>query len=333
MIQWLRRCMTALCLLLGMACLGVQVVWAAPPPPTEEEIDPADCGACHLANQIAWEGSAHKRALTCSQCHDENAPIVSPTTNHPMQKADEPPCVSCHTTGYDAATNTWLEDGVSCAACHGPVNPNHPDEPMLLDRSAYLCGNCHTETFTEWKLSQHGREDMSCVSCHNPHAGGLKVEDSSTLCTTCHEPGSENFVHSKHATFVLTKHNQDVLTCGDCHLGELGNELGQGHAIRDHSFHVRLGTCSACHDRQQHASGELVSAPVAPTPTPEPALMEAAFLTLTPAPVSPVGFIGLALLAGLGAGMVVGPWLQHVGRRFNSVVEEAEEKINGQEEN
>lgn len=331
MTKLLKRLLFALFLLLGVIIFGLQSVWAAPPDPVEAEPDPSDCRACHLENVIAWEGSAHRRALTCSQCHDENAPAVSPTSNHPMQKADEPPCVSCHTTGYDAATNTWKEDGVGCAACHGPVNPDHPDASMPVDRSAYLCGGCHTETQTEWKLSQHGREDMSCVSCHNPHAGGLKVEDTSTLCLTCHEPGSENFVHSKHATFVLTKHNEEALTCGDCHLGILGNELGQGHAILDHSFHVRLGTCSACHDRQAHSAGEDTIAEPTATPTPIPLPIEANILSLTPSPVSPLGFIGLALLAGLGAGMVVGPWLQHVGKRFNAVVDKAEEAIHNQE--
>ena len=28
-------------------------------------------------------------------------------------------CAGCHTTGYDAETQTWVEPGVRCEACHG----------------------------------------------------------------------------------------------------------------------------------------------------------------------------------------------------------------------
>ncbi len=305
--------------------MPIMVVQASPTV-QEPEIDPQTCRECHLSNVVAWDGSAHKRALTCSQCHSEGSPVFSEGTHHPMQSEDDPRCVSCHTTGYDAETNTWAADGVTCAACHSPMSPNHPDEPVPVERSAYMCGQCHTETYTEWKLSQHGQAEMVCVSCHNPHAGSLKVEETTSLCITCHDTGSENFVHSKHSSFVLTKHNQEELTCADCHLGELGHELGEGHAIRDHSFHVRLGTCSACHDQQQHMAADLPI--IQPTPTPEPVLevQDTLFMSMTPDPVSPIGFILLAILLGFGVGMVVAPFLAKLSRQISAASHQAEDE-------
>ena len=311
--------------ILAVVLLPNSITWAAPAN-QEGEINPQECSECHLSTVIAWEGSAHMRALTCSQCHVDGEPIISMDTNHPMQEEDQPSCVSCHTTGYDPLTNTWLDDGVTCQACHDPINPNHPDEPMPIERSAYMCGSCHTETYTEWKLSQHGREDMVCVSCHNPHAGRIKDEEASYLCITCHQPGSENFVHSKHSDFMLTKHNQEELTCADCHLGELNNEPGLGHAFRDHSFHVRLGTCSACHNNQQHMASDMTTTESVAEPTPVVPIEEPSFMSLTPTPVSPIGFILLAILVGLGAGMLIAPVLGRFAKQLNGAIQQANDE-------
>ena len=42
--------------------------------------------------------------------------------------------------------------------------------------------------------------------------------------------------------------------------------------------------------------------------------MELASVTPEPAPVSPIGFAGLAALIGLAAGMVLAPWLERFYR-------------------
>jgi len=134
--------------ILAILLLPNSTAWAAP---TNQvgDTNPQDCKECHLATVLAWEGSAHMRALTCSQCHVDGEPVVSMDTNHPIQEEDEPRCVACHTTGYDPDTNTWVDDGITCKACHSPIEENHPSQPMPSDRSAGLCGNCHQETLFE----------------------------------------------------------------------------------------------------------------------------------------------------------------------------------------
>ncbi len=69
-------------------------------------------------------------------------------------------CAYCHTTGWDVAENTWVEDGVQCEMCHGPAaehvtlaneNRRRPSsEELSAIRGAIynqpdpqVCGQCH----------------------------------------------------------------------------------------------------------------------------------------------------------------------------------------------
>jgi hypothetical protein len=62
-------------------------------------------------------------------------------------------CAGCHTTGFDASTGSWSEDGVQCEACHGPGaehvalagDPARIVNPALLefDEQTDICGQCH----------------------------------------------------------------------------------------------------------------------------------------------------------------------------------------------
>ncbi len=66
-------------------------------------------------------------------------------------------CAGCHTTGYDPVTQTWVEPGIGCEACHGPgadhvgatgnrariANPAN----MRFDEQAEVCAQCHSRGF------------------------------------------------------------------------------------------------------------------------------------------------------------------------------------------
>jgi hypothetical protein len=62
-------------------------------------------------------------------------------------------CAGCHTTGFQAGSDTFIEPGVGCESCHGPalnhvrtgakefvVNPAKLDP----DRREMVCESCHT---------------------------------------------------------------------------------------------------------------------------------------------------------------------------------------------
>lgn len=67
-------------------------------------------------------------------------------------------CAGCHTTGFSADGNTFVEPGVGCEACHGPARdharsgaPELVANPgkMPADRAEMLCMSCHTSGVDE----------------------------------------------------------------------------------------------------------------------------------------------------------------------------------------
>jgi hypothetical protein len=63
-------------------------------------------------------------------------------------------CAGCHTTGYDPTTQTWVEPGVLCEACHGPGadhvastgDKTKITTPSKLDfqQQVEVCAQCHS---------------------------------------------------------------------------------------------------------------------------------------------------------------------------------------------
>jgi predicted CXXCH cytochrome family protein len=197
---------------------------------------PDDCNECHESVVIGWQDSQHGQAL-----HD---PVFQEAW---QEKGSPTECLNCHTTGYDAESQTWQEDGVACEACHAQPegSTHHPEQVMSTDRSAEACGQCHVDTYESWQLSKHGDEDLACVRCHNPHTTSLKSESVQEVCIACHNETAY--------FFTFTSHAQEGLLCTDCHLQMSDTPLGDGHSKREHTFAVDLTTCNDCHDQEMHA--------------------------------------------------------------------------------
>lgn len=267
--------------------------------PTRQESDPApDCQECHASYQTAWETGAHSKAL------------VDPVFKAAWDAVDNPQqCLACHTTGFDPATGTSEASGITCAACHDPVPANHPLSPASMSHAADACGRCHTDTLFQWESSQHGKSDLTCVNCHDPHATKLMTEDTSTLCASCHGTRVAAYGHSAHAA-------QD-LTCTDCHIGESEGELGMGRARHTHTFAVDLDTCTQCHENEIHNP---TVAMLIDAGTPEPLVSmssgQPTTVSHTPDPASPLGVAAFTGLIGLAFGIVLAPMLEKGFRRM-----------------
>ncbi|MBE0681877.1 MAG: hypothetical protein IH589_08160 [Anaerolineales bacterium] len=290
------------------------------PPPTPKGSD--TCAECHEDSQMSWQNGPHGNA--------KDDPIfVKAWTDQGKPAA----CLACHVTGFDEATGSWKEDGVTCAACHIDEGGDHPKTHMSVDPTSNTCGTCHTDTRfvaqESWEGSAHFQKGMDCASCHDPHNASLKItlnlkdpstKDASRLCISCHEEASMNFPYSSHS--------KQGVTCIDCHLEHLENPNRETHSIADHSFKASIKTCTTCHAEQMHTDGEAVStkevADASTTnpvnqPTPE---REMSSIVPEPTPVSPLGYAGLAALIGLAAGMVLAPWLE---RWYRLVLKKSEE--------
>ncbi len=269
---------------------GGQIITNVRTPATEE------CIGCHKTIGDVWANSAHGLA----------------GSNEAFKKAwDEqgnlPVCMTCHAPGYDAISLSWESPGINCVTCHTPNVVNHPDEIMPTDVSSRLCGNCHLETFGQFKTSAHGKSNLTCNECHNAHTTSLNTANSQNLCESCHT----KIVHS----FELTVHSANGVLCTDCHLRVSDNTLGEGHGKREHTFNVSLDTCLRCHSEGLHAptqTSPLNSQNEANSFPAQPGLQT------RPDTVSPVGFAVLAALFGVGFGMVTAPWLEKWYRQFRN---------------
>ncbi len=295
----------------GMVCAlllvsAVAAVQAAPnrqDPPPEAGTD--ECLGCHEGLRDYWGNSAHATAL--------EDPVFQEAW---AEAGNDTACLQCHTTGYDAATGTYKQEGVTCLACHYPVVGNHPDRMMPTDVSARLCANCHLETFEEWEQSNHGEADLTCSNCHNPHTTALRNGSSEDLCQNCHGPQSD--------VYMTTTHAQNGMACVECHLEIDDTPMGEGHGKRSHTFIVGNDTCQSCHNDAVHnvQAGMPLPAfePVEGVPCPRPATEIIAATPVTavasqqPPASSPLIY---ALPAGFGLvfGVLVAPWFEGKARR------------------
>jgi predicted CXXCH cytochrome family protein len=257
------------------------------------------CSTCHSELYARWEDGSHGMAA-------ENEAFVGE-----WQARGEPKeCKACHTTGYDPMTGESVSDGVACLACHGPAPDSHPTEPMPVTRSSEGCAQCHPETHFAWEASVHGAEDLSCSSCHDPHATALKAKDGSALCASCHGTRAANFAHSEHQA--------QGLTCLDCHLNELEVDPAGGHAQRDHTFSVNLETCTDCHAYQLHAAADPSVVESQEETIDAMSAVENAQVSAEPGGVSPMVFATLSGLIGMATGMILAPWLERWYQRIRS---------------
>ena len=271
--------------------------------PQEAPTDQLNCRECHEPFVQAWEVGSHGQATSDPAFREAW-----------MAAGQSPECLSCHVTGYDEETNTWKSDGITCEACHSPITLNHPLAPMSSDRSANMCGDCHTETFFEWQISGHRNAGVSCSACHDPHATDLKTTDKTLVCADCHRNRQSNFAHSQHS--------QAGLTCGDCHLQKISETGNEGKAKQSHSFIVGLTTCNSCHSYQMHDPVEVH--PDASTPEPADAMSAVESLSVTPEPipVSPMGYTTLSGLIGVAFGVILAPYIERISRRNRDDKEE-----------
>ncbi len=148
-------------------------------------------------------------------------------------------CGTCHTTGYNPEGNqmgleglvgTWALENIQCESCHGPGSEHvqsRDKADIQIDRSAELCGSCHRrgedmsvipakggfirhrEQYQEFLQSPH-KDELSCVTCHDPHLiSGLSIKPEAA-CASCHT--------TKAAEFADSAMQLAGVTCTDCHM-------------------------------------------------------------------------------------------------------------------
>lgn len=106
--------------------------------------DPEACVNCHVmrTQYQGWLRSSHRAAAVCNDCH--TPPGLAPKY-------------------FTKALNGFHH---SLAFTTG----NFPDEIRITGRNARVadeaCLKCHEEITSAMRMARHGRQDISCISCH-----------------------------------------------------------------------------------------------------------------------------------------------------------------------
>lgn len=245
-----------------------------------------------------WTGPFYRWNRTCIDCHS-TAPQTNfrPQTNTYQSSyvATSIGCQSCHGGGTahlkrvngrqgSAAEPTVPRLGLAevsmdtCLACHSRrtrlVDGYQPGgtfldhfSPALLRSDLYFPdGQILDEVFEygSFQQSKMARAGVTCLDCHRPHEGSVKVVGNA-LCTLCHtEIAPERFADNDPSgafdTPAHTHHPQGSTgaLCANCHMPE--RTYMKVDPRRDHSFVVprpdlsdRYGTpnaCTSCHENK-----------------------------------------------------------------------------------
>ncbi len=229
--------------LIGMATT-VGLATAAPlqqadqPQPTSNEAQA--CFACHPNIADSWSVSPHAHAFD------------DPTFQERWHGLGDPGnCLLCHTTNFQATTGQYSAEGVSCEACHGKVDPNHPPASVPIRADTDYCGTCHTTTLGEWRLTGHATADVGCTDCHDPHSQKALFEDPDQMCLNCHKDSMGPYLEDMHL--------QKGIGCVDCHELVIPPETPpvDGIVPTGHTFTITPATCVACHTDALHSGFSL----------------------------------------------------------------------------
>jgi formate-dependent nitrite reductase cytochrome c552 subunit len=158
-------------------------------------------------------------------------------------------CAGCHTTGFEAASGKWAEDGVQCEACHGPGlehvalagDPAYIVNPAVLtfDEQTEICGQCH--------LRGHDPTGQYDFPTDYLPGGPLSL-DEAFIPTTDPEAfwpdGSSRRHHQEYLDWKLSGHAAGV-ACVFCHVSHSrGETLHQTRFVGDHR-------CVICHEEKK----------------------------------------------------------------------------------
>ncbi|MDJ0806377.1 MAG: multiheme c-type cytochrome [Gammaproteobacteria bacterium] len=144
------------------------------------------------------------------------------------------------------------------------------------DETSMSCVQCHkkiTPTIvTDWKLSEHSEEGVSCADCHgSKHTTKADVDEAEVpmpeVCAECHGEQYNQFAAGKHAkawaalqamptTHALPSTLVDGMKgCGGCHKIGFKSEADL-EALKEAGQEYGVASCDSCHTRHLFSKEE-----------------------------------------------------------------------------
>jgi predicted CXXCH cytochrome family protein len=165
-------------------------------------------------------------------------------------------CSGCHATGVDLESNSFVEPGVGCEACHGKgswhaalpraavyqkretiVNP----AKLTLGTSVQICGSCHNRGKSSqvkgagWPVGYEPGKALSAYYNSTSFEGGDVKHVYANEFAKGH--------HQQYLDWQQSKHAREGVTCTSCHYV---HQLGAG-PTRSQTYSKGSKVCLECH--------------------------------------------------------------------------------------
>ena len=189
-------------------------------------------------------------AKTCQECHETQYESYSKSL-HSRKEIKGPEsqdaCETCHGAGAKHVEKGGGR-GVDIFTFNKNVDPK---------AKAAKCLACHGKTtgMDFWDMGAHNRNDVSCDSCHDLHAGGRQKSNEPEVCFGCHRdvrvavnkrshhPIIEGKVkcsscHSPHGSLSrhMVKADDSQQLCFTCHADKRGPYVYEHPPVAENSF-------------------------------------------------------------------------------------------------
>lgn len=165
-------------------------------------------------------------------------------------------CKDCHETQYDSyAKSVHFKKSIkgpqsqdACETCHGAgamhvekgggreVDIFTYDKNTDPQAKSARCLICHQKTpgMDLWDMGAHKRNDVSCDSCHDLHAGGRQKPNEPEVCFSCHSNVKIEANKRSHHPILEGK-----VSCSSCHAphGSLSRHMVKADDPQQLCFH------------------------------------------------------------------------------------------------
>ncbi len=227
----------------------------------------ANCAVCHMSefqknydvktDRYSSTWTAH--GVSCIQCHGNSAEHATAAENGQLAPAGraysaqllQENCASCHSRREEITAHQFREG----ERFHDHFRLALPDAPEVY----FPDGQSRDETFVygSFVLSAMGHAGVSCMDCHNPHSGQLRLPaNNNALCMQCHQTarlGAPIIDPPRHSHHLPGSSGN---RCIECHMP--ARTYMVRNPRRDHGFtspdpvlSLELGVpnaCNQCHD-------------------------------------------------------------------------------------
>lgn len=257
-------CVLVLALWLGVAGLNADQAASAQP---ADAVTSDTCQTCH---DRANDTRLQEYHSECQSCHSGGPAHVATPEKSTINRPAAAECLTCHGATMNS---TWsfgqhAKAAVACSSCHVIHVSRTPTglegRGKRVDQVSTKCASCHIDVMASFRLPSHHpvtEGAMSCVSCHDPHAGDrTTVRSEVERCGSCHQSQQtpKAIVHPPVAEACSTCHsphgsaNRRLLTlaqpalCIQCH-SVADNRHAVAGAARGALSGAVLRRCVGCH--------------------------------------------------------------------------------------